>query len=154
MRRVVIFSLLISVISVSSFAKERERGSVVVTDNINHIYWQDNLSSKLSSEDWDDAVIYCDKLALNGMTHWRLPTFLELLSITDYSRVDPAIDSHFDEVAMGTYWTSTNFSASKARAWTIDFRTGKTYYNYKTTNHAVRCVKDMRDTMKDTKESR
>ncbi len=149
MRRVVIFLLLISVVSINSFAAEQERGSVV-TDKINHIYWQDNLSSKLSSEDWDDAIIYCDKLALDGMTNWRLPTFWELLSITDYNKVDPAVKSYFDEVAMGTYWTSTDFSASKARAWTIDFRTGKTYYNYKTTNHAVRCVKDMRD----TKESR
>ena len=143
MKKIVIFSLLISIMSIESFATELKRSSVV-TDNINKIYWQDNSSSKMTSEDWDDAVEYCDKLTLDGVTNWRLPTFRELLSITDYSHVDPAINPYFDEVAMGTYWTSTNFSASKSRAWTIDFRTGKTYYNYKTTNHTVRCVKDMR----------
>ncbi len=149
MKKIVIFSLLVFTMSIESFATETKRGNIV-TDNTNHIYWQDNASSKKSSEDWNDAVLYCDKLTLDGITNWRLPTFRELLSITDYSRVDPAIDSHFDEIAMGTYWTSTDFSASKARAWTIDFRTGKTYYNYKTTNHAVRCVKDIKTT-KDSK---
>ena len=61
----------------------------------------------------------------------------------DYTRVNPAINSVFDFVQEGTYWTSTGFAPTTSRAWTIDFRMGKTYYSYKTTNHAVRCVKDM-----------
>ncbi len=122
-----------------------EKGLVgTVVDERNGIYWQDNLSSQESSEDWDDAVLYCDKLVLNSMDHWRLPTFKELFSIVDYSRVDPSINPIFGYVDRGTYWTSTNFSPTLARAWTVDFRTGETYYNYKTTNHTVRCVKDMK----------
>jgi hypothetical protein len=77
------------------------------------------------------------------MAHWRLPTFNELLSIVDYRRVNPAINPVFEYVNEGTYWTSIDFSATTSRAWTIDFRTGKTYYSYKTTNHSVRCVKDI-----------
>jgi hypothetical protein len=115
----------------------------VVLDKRNHIYWTDNHFSKVSSEDWDDAKLYCDELKLNGMAHWRLPTFHELLSIVDYSRSHPAINPVFRYVDEGTYWTLTNFAPTDARAWTIDFRTGETYYSYKTTNHAVRCVKDI-----------
>ncbi|MEA3490681.1 MAG: DUF1566 domain-containing protein [Campylobacterota bacterium] len=122
-----------------------EKGLVgAVVDERNGIYWQDDISSQKSSEDWDDAVLYCDKLVLSGMDHWRLPTFKELFSIVDYSRANPSINPIFSYVDSGTYWTSTNFAPTTSRAWTVDFRTGETYYNYKTTNHTVRCVKDMR----------
>ena len=127
----------------SSFAEEQKTDSIVI-DRPNAIYWQDNSFSQDSSEDWDDAVLYCDQLVLNGIAHWRLPTFRELLSIVDYTRSHPAINKIFYYVDEGTYWTSTDFSATEARAWTIDFRSGKTYYSYKTTNHAVRCVKDIK----------
>ena len=142
MKRYMILSFIVLLANTSIFANETNKSSVV-TDKIHTIYWQDNLSSEKSSEDWDDAVEYCDKLVLNSIDKWRLPTFNELLSIVDYTRVNPAINPVFEYVNEGTYWTSIDFSASRSRAWTIDFRTGKTYYSYKTTNHSVRCVKDI-----------
>lgn len=142
MQKYMILSLIVLLAGVNSFAGDKEVQSVV-TDKKNAIYWQDSISSQKSSKDWDDAVLYCDQLVLNDVKHWRLPTFNELLSIVDYTRVHPAINPVFSFVGEGTYWTSTHFAPSKARAWTIDFRMGKTYYSYKTTNHAVRCVKDM-----------
>ena len=142
MKRYMILSFMILLTHSTVFANETNRNSVVL-DKKNSIYWQDNLFSEKSSEDWDDAVEYCNKLVLNTMNKWRLPTFNELLSIVDYTRVDPAINPVFDYVNEGTYWTSVDFSATVSRAWTIDFRTGKTYYSYKTTNHSVRCVKDI-----------
>jgi len=126
----------------SSFASEKGKQNVVL-DKKNAIYWQDTLFSQKSSEDWDDAIAYCEQLDLDGMKKWRLPTFKELLYIVDYTHSDPAIQPVFEYVNQGTYWTSIDFSATKSRAWTIDFRTGKTYYSYKTTNHSVRCVKDI-----------
>jgi len=138
---IVLSTLLL--IATQSFAQSKSASSVV-TDKKNMIYWQDDASSKATSEDWDDAILYCKKLEIDGKRDWRLPTFDELLSIVDYSRVNPAIDPIFEEVAEGTYWTATNFSTTDARAWTIHFSTGMTYYSYKTTNHAVRCVKDMK----------
>lgn len=142
MQKYMIFSLLALFLGTNSFADARQAGSIVV-DKKNAIYWQDDASSKESSEDWNDAILYCDKLVLNGMEHWRLPTFKELFSIVDYTRSHPAINPLFGFVAEGSYWTSTPFSPTKARAWTIDFRRGETYYNYTTTNHAVRCVKEI-----------
>ncbi|MCD6211616.1 MAG: DUF1566 domain-containing protein [Sulfurovum sp.] len=142
MKRYMILSFMVLLANTSIFANETNKSSIV-TDKIHTIYWQDNLSSQKSSEDWDDAVEYCDKLVLNSIDKWRLPTFNELLSIVDYTRVNPAINPVFDYVHEGTYWTSLDFSATTSRAWTIDFRTGKTFYSYKTTNHSVRCVKDI-----------
>ncbi len=140
MQKYMIFLFVVLVLGTDSFANEKQTGNIV-KDERNAIYWQDTQVSKVSSEDWDDAVLYCDKLELHGMEKWRLPTFAELLSIVDYGRSNPAIHPFFTLVAEGTYWTLTDFSPTTSRAWTIDFRTGKTYYNYKTTNHAVRCVK-------------
>ena len=140
MKKYFILSLILLGINTNIFAGEAGQNSIVL-DKKNAIYWQDNLSSQKSSEDWDDAIEYCDKLVLNNMKHWRLPTFNELLSIVDYTRVNPAINPVFEYVNEGTYWTSIDFSATASRAWTIDFRTGRTYYSYKTTNHSVRCVK-------------
>ena len=134
---IALFSLLLNTVTYAT-----EKNSVVL-DKANAIYWQDTPFSQKSSQDWDDAVAYCHSLNLNNLTAWRLPTFKELLSIVDYDRVDPAINPVFSYVQDNTYWTSTDFSATRSRAWTIDFRTGKTYYSYKTTNHAVRCVKDI-----------
>ncbi len=140
MQKYMIFLSVILVLGTHSFANGKQTGNIV-KDERNSIYWQDTQVSKVSSEDWDDAVLYCDKLVLHSMDKWRLPTFEELLSIVDYSRSDPAIHPFFTSVTEGSYWTSTDFSPTTSRAWTIDFRAGKTYYSYKTTNHAVRCVK-------------
>ncbi|WP_295418019.1 DUF1566 domain-containing protein [Sulfurovum sp.] len=135
--------LLAAFVAGSSGAVSAKGLSGVVLDKRNGIYWQDNADSKESSQDWDDAVEYCDKLKLAGMEHWRLPTFKELFSIVDYNRIKPAINPVFDFTQEGTYWTSTTFATNISRAWTIDFRTGKSFYSYKTTNHAVRCVKNV-----------
>jgi len=125
----------------------------IISDRQQAIYWQDTaIPKKKSTKDWDDATAYCDALMLNGIENWRVPTFNELLSIVDFTRADPAINPVFSHVAEGTYWTATDFSATRSRAWTIDFRTGKTYYSYKTTNHAVRCVADMPEQSKKDKK--
>ncbi len=145
MQKILILCFALVMCGVNSFAEEKQTDKMV-TDTKNGLYWQDDSSSQKSSEDWNDAVLYCDRLVLNDITHWRLPTFKELFSLVDYTRTDPAIDVRFSFVKEGTYWTSTHFSPTRSRAWTIDFRTGKTYYNYTTTNHAVRCVKEIANT--------
>ena len=117
--------------------------STIVLDQRNHIYWQDTPASKQSSKDWEEANSYCQQLQLHGFRGWRLPTFQELLSIVDFGKVKPAILDAFDYTAEETYWTATPFAANPSRAWTIDFRSGLSYYSYKTTNHTVRCVKDI-----------
>ncbi|RUM66748.1 MAG: hypothetical protein DSZ05_03840 [Sulfurospirillum sp.] len=146
MHKYILLLLIASLFGTNIQAYEKHTGTIVI-DKAHNLYWQDDFSSQKSSEDWDDAVAFCDNLDLAGITHWRLPTFHELFSITDYSRKTP-IDPAFTYLNDGSYWTSTPFAANKSRAWTIDFHTGETYYSYKTTNHAVRCVKEISKTTK------
>lgn len=143
--------LLCTLLSSTLYATSHNLNAVI-SDKKQHIYWQDTpLPQKKNTKDWEDAEVYCESLVLNGIKNWRLPTFTELLSIVDYTRSEPAINPVFTHTAEGTYWTATVFSATRARAWTIDFRSGKTYYSYKTTNHAVRCVADFTTDKKDEK---
>jgi hypothetical protein len=146
------YLLIFCIISVSTLfaANYEKKNDSVIIDKSHKLYWQDDFSSEKSSEDFDDAIEFCDELDLGGLTHWRLPTFGELFSTTDYARVPP-VEEHFVFLNDGTYWTSTPFAANKSRAWTINFHTGETYYSYKTTNHAVRCVKDMPKAKKESK---
>ena len=148
-----ILTLLLSTFLCSALYAVPHNKDSVISDKKQSIYWQDTpIPKKKNRKDWDDAASYCDALVLNGLEHWRLPTFNELLSIVDYRHSYPAINPVFSYTAEGTYWTATDFSATRSRAWTIDFRTGKTYYSYKTTNHAVRCVSDFETkTAKDEK---
>ena len=135
--------ILLVILLVGVWGVAANASSNIVLDKRNHVYWQDNTESAQSSEDWEDAVNYCHTLTLDGLREWRLPTFRELLSIVDFGKVKPAVLDAFDHTAEETYWTATPFAANFSRAWTIDFRSGVTYYSYKTTNHAVRCVKDI-----------
>jgi len=147
----ILFIPLCILLGITLHATENNNNSVI-SDKKQHIYWQDStIPKKKNTKDWDDAAIYCETLVLNGIENWRLPTFTELLSIVDYKHFEPAINPVFEHTAEGTYWTATDFSATRSRAWTIDFRTGKTYYSYKTTNHAVRCVADFPTQTKETK---
>ncbi len=134
-----------------SFTAQAQHNDIVL-DKQHAIYWQDSALPQIKrTKDLKDAEAYCHALELDGLKGWRLPRFHELLSIVDYRRTDPAIDPVFTHIQEESYWTSTYFSATNARAWTIDFRTGKPYYSYTTTNHAVRCVKDLKTTEKDEK---
>ncbi len=151
MKKHIIFFFIVCFTTTNIFAGSEHMDGVIV-DKKNNIYWQDNQSSQETSEDWDDALLYCDKLDLNDLEQWRLPTFKELFSTIDFTRHNPAINSKFQYVTSTTYWTSTSFSNNRSRAWNIDFKTGKTYFSYKTTNHAVRCVKDISPNT--TKESK
>jgi hypothetical protein len=42
---------------------------------------------------WKAAAEACGKLNLGGHSDWRLPTIRELLTLVDYERHDPAIDT-------------------------------------------------------------
>jgi len=43
------------------------------------------------SHDWPGADDVCRDLVLGGFNDWRLPSIIELIGITDYTRLSPAL---------------------------------------------------------------
>jgi len=117
--------------------------SETVTDTDTGLTWQDNSAAKDTKRDWQGAQKYCHDLSLDGHSDWRLPYIKELQSIINISRYKPAIQKDFKNVASDYYWTSS-VSVSYARnPLIVNFSSGYTYnyYNAKTNEYYVRCVR-------------
>ena len=125
----------------STFTRDDANG--IVTDNQTHLQWQDDYSDNgeaVKYASWTDAIGYCEALSLDGV-EWRLPNKKELLSIVDYSVVNPSISSVFQKKASDGYWSSTSYAVS-AGAWYVHFNYGNASNNNKTTySYYVRCVR-------------
>jgi hypothetical protein len=80
-----------------------------VRDNITKLVWQRSVTTQTYA--WQDAIDYCAGLTIDGMIGWRLPTRVEVLSITDPTRSNPPIDpGAFPNTPLTTdYWTSSTF---------------------------------------------
>lgn len=141
----------------------------VVKDDVYKLMWQDSYRKGMpmpplvipsieeqNSHDkpmtYDEAVRYCDDLNFAGFDDWRLPTVNELLSITDDTRFDPAINKAFKNVAYeindkgeksyGWYWSSTKIADDSSSAWVVYFRGGKDDWGGVSAHSFVRCVRD------------
>ena len=78
-----------------------------VTDKTTGLMWERGYSERLVNM---DAPGHCITLRAGGFSDWRLPTWIELLSIVDYGKKSPAIDvSTFppDAGATDWFWSST-----------------------------------------------
>lgn len=112
---------------------------VVVLDRVTGLMWQRTIEAQQLS--FADAKEHCAQLVLAGYDDWRLPSRLELVSILDTSRTQPAIDvSSFPDTPSDWFWSSTAAADGKA-AWYVYF-----YFGYPNTDlvsnlFSVRCVR-------------
>ncbi len=94
-----------------------------------------------SAVTWDDAMRL--NSGLGGKTDWRLPTEDELLSLVDYSKSLPAINSAlFPNVPQAGFWSGSSYSPDPNVAWFVDFDNGFTYAVIKTHAFYVRLVRN------------
>jgi len=140
----------------------------VVKDDVYKLMWQDSYGNDVSPlvipsiEDpnshykpmtYAEAVHYCDDLNFAGFDDWRLPTINELLSITDDTRFDPAINKAFKNVAYkindkgeksyGLYRSSTRRAGDSSGAWVVYFSNGGGDFWCDVSDRCfVRCVRD------------
>ena len=122
----------------------------VVTDSVYKLMWQDG--EEIYQGTYDEAVKYCENLTFAGFEDWRLPTFNELLSITDDTRFEPAINESFKNIAYETnvkgekiydqYWSSTKYSYGSSNVRLVSFRFGDSYWFRISNRNFVRCVRD------------
>ncbi|MBI5186745.1 MAG: DUF1566 domain-containing protein [Nitrospinae bacterium] len=114
-------------------------GNYTVTDTYTGLTWQKTEGGAMA---WKSAISYCEGLGLAGKFDWRLPDKKELVSIVNYDKNNPAIDTvYFPNVNSSNYWSSTTYASSTSLAWHVYFRNGNTYYNDKSLYFHVRCVR-------------
>jgi len=91
---------------------------------------------------WQGALQECEELSLAGYDDWRLPDTNDLLSIMDFSREEPCIDTtYFPHTESANYMPSTPVSGCNECVPSVYFRYGGTDYGYKTTEKYVRAVR-------------
>lgn len=112
-----------------------------ITNKDSGLMWQQETPEKMT---WDQAETYCKNLNLGGYTDWRLPTIQELLSMVDYTRYIPAIDTnYFPYTASSFYWSSTVYCDLITNVWGVDFYNGISDYYYKLSSYYVRAVRNI-----------
>jgi hypothetical protein len=110
-----------------------------ITDNITELMWQQSGPAGLYT--WSDSVAYCPTLTLAGHNDWRLPSVIELMSIVDIEKSDPAINSIYFPSTPGGFWSATPAAGSPSQAWYVDFNYGEPCAIHVANTNSVLCVR-------------
>lgn len=92
---------------------------------------------------WSEAKAYCQNLVLAGSSEWRLPSKIELESISDHSRSNPAIDPVFPNTPNASFWTNSHVDARPSDAWSIFAGNGASTGVLPPATASVRCVRSV-----------
>ena len=118
----------------------RDDSKEVVIDTKRKLMWQDDESVKTVQKDLNGAIEYCKNLNFAGFDDWRLPSRMELVSITDKTKANPAIQDGFKNV-VSDYYCSGSRKIISFLTVVVDFRgggiggiSGPSFY--------IRCVRD------------
>ncbi|MEA2017375.1 MAG: DUF1566 domain-containing protein [Campylobacterota bacterium] len=130
------------------FAIKLTKSGDYVIDDTHKIMWQDSMENVKVRVTHKKAIEYCDKLSANGFSDWRLPSKEEYTYIVDKSRIkkEIMIDKSFKYVLQDDYWAADrtwirNFGRY---AYYIFIKSGSIYYQNRTYEKFVRCVRDMK----------
>jgi hypothetical protein len=90
-------------------------GNGTITDNVTGLMWQQVDGGEMTFE---NAITYCNNLALGGFSGWRLPTPIEAFSILNHQNSNPAINTtFFTSTAAEYWWTSVYENNSTTKVW-------------------------------------
>ncbi len=120
--------------------------SSVTVDNRTGLMWVTNPNDAGigGTYTWENAITACETSVYAGHTDWRLPNIKELVSIVDYSRQSPSINTtYFLNTQSSYYWSSTTYAymSSTTFAWDVTFLSGGMGSGGKTDVNFVRCVR-------------
>jgi len=113
----------------------------VVLDRVTGLTWQRTVDR--TAYDARRASSYCETLTLAGHSDWRLPSIIELASISDTSRSAPAADPvAFPNTPPEKFWSSQRDVTNTGLGWFAFLKTGGVYVgdDIIRTAHA-RCVR-------------
>jgi hypothetical protein len=89
---------------------------------------------------WDQAKLLTSNFA--GKSDWRLPSAEELLSLVDYTKYDPSINTTlFSNTPFSSFWSGSPYARNSNYAWFVNFNYGYANYSYRSDFLAVRLVR-------------
>ena len=124
-----------------------DNGDGTVTDTATCLMWQQatmdlNNDGTPDEMTWEQALDESEHLILAGYSDWRLPDYNEFVSIVDYSRYHPAIDTTvFPDTVSSDYWSSTTNADYAYGAWCVNFYHGDDGSYDKSGSNYVRAVR-------------
>jgi len=117
-----------------------DNGDGTVTDSGTGLVWQQAVPTTTYAQ--TAALAYCAGLSLGGYTDWRLPSYVELLSIVDFSAYNPSINAAvFPGTPAGYFWSSTLYAGASGDAWNVYFVDGNAFNDVVSLAYYVRCVR-------------
>lgn len=122
------------------------RGEAVL-DRDTQLIWERNPSQ--AGMTWSSAPMHCALKAIGGHGGWRLPSFLELMTLVQPSvhqkTASPNLPTGhpFRGVQADSYWTGTGVAADHRLAYIVDFAAGDVAQRYKGQTHPSWCVRDL-----------
>ena len=128
-----------------SFTLLTVSGDKVVLDKNTGLQWQQTMPAE--TFDWDSALSYCENLQYAGYSDWRLPSPVEISTVSDFSRDHPAFDTaYFPNIADTSeeinLWTSRESKADTANAYYASYYAAHLANDAaKTTPYNVMCVR-------------
>ena len=112
----------------------KEKKIKIWKDSNTGLIWEKLGSNKSMS--WNEAIKYAKTLG----NSWRLPTVQELITLIDFTKVNPACK--ISGTYSSYYWSSTTFVHDTDYVWyIIGFGYGHINYSKKDNNFYIRCVK-------------
>jgi hypothetical protein len=123
-----------------------DNGDGTIIDNSTELVWQKTPNTQ--TQNWENALVYAENLALANVSDWRLPNIKELQSLNDESRTNPSINSSFfPSIGVNNYWSSTSLPNQTTNAWYLNTQFGISTYSSKTTANYVLCVRGIPGTL-------
>ena len=116
-----------------------------VLDRTTQIIWERSPNS--SEVTWSTAQTRCGLKTVGGQAGWRLPSFIELMTIIEPSPHQPSslpalpAGHPFQDVKAVAYWTSDASSSEPGQAYTIDLLHADVALRQKSQPHPLWCVK-------------
>ena len=104
----------------------KDNGDGTVSDNMTGLMWIKNGQQITGEKKWDAALAACNNLTYANYKDWRMPNILELQSLIDYGKYNPALpEKHpFTNVVSDIYWSSTTAPSSAKHAFYISLNSG------------------------------
>jgi hypothetical protein len=121
---------------------------LTVTDTITGLVWQRDGSgpragcTNATTCTLAEAEAYCAALVLGGVSGWRVPARMELLTIVDFTRRNPSIDrTAFPDTPAEWFWHSTPCPTVGGYRCYVNFNYGYSFDTDVGSYLRVRCVR-------------